>query len=819
MSLDLNVFIGLLAVSGVCLLGARASFLAWSLFAATIPVGLFALGVREPAALASVLLALAAALVLLGPTPVRRALLGRPMLAYFRKVMPRISETEQQALEAGSTWWDADLFSGRPDWRKLLSGPAPRLSAREQAFLDNETEALCALLDDWKISHEDRDLPAEVWRFIREQGFLGMLIPDKEGGLGFSAYAQSCVVTKIASRSVAAAVTVMVPNSLGPGELLVHYGTEEQKKRWLPRLVAGEEIPCFGLTSPEAGSDAGAIPDEGIVAWGRHEGRDVLGIRLQFEKRWITLAPVATLVGLAFKLRDPQGLLGDPDRQDYGITCALIPADHPGVEIGRRHFPGAFMNGPIRGEDVFIPVEWIIGGPEMAGKGWRMLMECLSAGRGISLPALSAAATKVSYRMTGAFSRIRRQFGVSVGEFEGVQEANARIAGLTYMTEASRRLTCAAIDQTSPSVISAIAKLHMTEMMRSVVNDAMDVHGGRAVQMGPRNYMAGVYQSIPIAITVEGANILTRSLMVFGQGAIRCHPYVLGEIEAAQLADGREALRRFDRLFFAHLGHIVANGLRSFWHALTGARFARGVKGSPLDREMKQLSRRAAALAFSADVAMALLGDQLKRRERLSARMGDVLSYLYMGSAVAKMYHDERRLQLDALHHARWSLQHCIAEIDRAFDELLQNLPGLAAGIVRLFCFPLGIRVRPPADRLGSAIATAMMQPGALRDALTQPAYFPADAGDITGRMDAALQEVAAIEPVYVRFIRSLPKGYAPHRLAADLENAVAGGELSRADAAAIRRYDALRRDCLATDAFDELPRYADAEGGVQEAA
>ncbi len=524
-------------------------------------------------------------------------------------------------------------------------------------------------------------------------------------------------------------------------------------------------------------------------------------------------------MGLAFQLRDPDGLL-DGSSRDYGITCALIPAGHPGLEIGRRHFPGAFMNGPIRGENVFIPLDWIIGGPDMAGRGWRMLMECLSAGRGISLPALSAAGTKVSYRMSGAFSRIRRQFGVPVGEFEGVQEANARIAGLTYITEASRRMTALGIDQTSPAVVSAIAKLHMTEMMRTVVNDAMDVHGGRGVQMGPGNYLATIYQSIPIAITVEGANILTRSLMVFGQGAIRCHPYVLDELKAADNPDRKAGLRDFDRLFFAHVSHIVSNGLRAFWHALTGARFARGLRRSPLDGEVRQLSRHSAALAFSADIAMALLGDQLKRRERLSARMGDVLSHLYMASAVVKMYEEEKQFHVDGLDLARWSLRYHLARIEEAFGQLLDNLPTAARMIIRGVCFPAGIRVSEPSDALGSSIARQMMRPSSLRDWLTRPGYFPLAADDITGRMDAALDQLSTIETAYVRFLRSLPRGYAPQHLQDDLRNAVSDGTLTSDEADAIDSYDQLRRSCLATDAFDRLPgAQSGATGLLEEAA
>ncbi|HSW15272.1 MAG TPA: acyl-CoA dehydrogenase, partial [Solimonas sp.] len=571
--------------------------------------------------------------LLLNLRPLRRAVITGPVFGLFKKVLPEMSSTEREALEAGDTWWEAEMFRGRPAWQKLLEFKYTVLTAEEQSFLDNECEELCKLCDDWKIEFEDKDLSPQVWSYIREKKFLAMLIKKEYGGLGFSANAQSAVVTKLATKSITMAVTVMVPNSLGPGELLMHYGTDEQKKQWLPGLVSGKEIPCFGLTGPEVGSDATAMPDLGTVCYGQHEGRKTLGIRLDFSKRYITLAPIATVVGLAFRLRDPDGLLGDKTRTDYGITCALIPAKHEGVEIGRRHYPGAaFHNGTIHGRGVFIPVDWIIGGPAMAGKGWRMLVECLSAGRGISLPALSAAGGQTTYRMTGVYGRFRRQFKVSVGKFEGVQEATGRIAGYAYTLEALRVLTASAVDHCAPSVVTAIAKYHMTELLRKIVSDGMDVMAGKAIQQGPRNFMATAYKTTPVAITVEGANILTRNLMIFGQGAIRCHEYVFPEMEAARDDD----LKKFDQLLFGHIGFSINRAVRAFTLGLSGARLAR----SPVEGEMapyfRRMERYSSCLAFCSDLTMGVLGGKLKFMERLSARLGDVLSQLYIASAVAK---------------------------------------------------------------------------------------------------------------------------------------------------------------------------------------
>ncbi|MGB1581300.1 MAG: acyl-CoA dehydrogenase, partial [Nevskiales bacterium] len=676
--------------------GARLAI--WTAAAAAYLITLYATGSIASTAFGVAGIILAGIATVFNLPTIRRSLLTRHIFAFFKKVLPDMTSTEREALEAGEVWWEAEMFRGKPDWSKLLDFQRTVLTDEEQSFLDTETETLCSMIDDWKIQHEDHDLPKEVWDYIRSKGFMAMLISKEWGGLGFSAYAQSCVVTKIATRSIATAVTVMVPNSLGPGELLMHYGTEEQKKKWLPGLAKGEEIPCFGLTGPEAGSDAGAIPDTGIVCMGEWKGQQTLGMKITFSKRYITLAPVATVVGLALKVYDPDGLLGDPDKTDYGITCALIPADLDGVDIGRRHSPCGtpFMNGPIFATDVFVPIDFIIGGQEKAGKGWRMLVECLSAGRGISLPALSAAAGKASYLSTGAYTRIRRQFKMPVGKFEGVQEAMGRMAGYTYKLEACRSLTASAVDNLAPSVVTAMMKYHMTEMMRQVLIDAMDIHGGRGVMQGPRNYLASAYQAVPIAITVEGANILTRNLMIYGQGSIRCHPYVFPEMEAARNDD----LDEFDRLFWSHIGFSLNRGVRALTLGLSAGRLAQAPVAGSMARYYRHLTRMSSALAFVSDVTMGVLGGELKRKERLSARLGDVLSHLFIASAVLKYYYDEGEQEGDEA-HAEWAVQHSLHEIDKAFNEFFANFPNRFIGnFLKFMAFPLGRSYKAPKDDL-----------------------------------------------------------------------------------------------------------------------
>jgi acyl-CoA dehydrogenase len=773
-------------------------------------------GLYAGGAFGGVGLAIAAALflppaILFNVTPLRRSIVTKPIYTLFRKILPEMNRTEREALEAGQVWWEAEMFRGRPDWSRLLDFKMTELTDDERRFLNEDTDQLCAMLDDWQINFELKDLPPEVWQFIRDKGFFAMLIPKSHGGLGFSAYAQSCVVAKIATRSLTAAVTVMVPNSLGPGELLVHYGTEEQQKQWLPGLISGKEIPCFALTGPEVGSDATAMPDTGVVEKRSVNGKEVVGLRLNFSKRYITLAPVASLVGLAFRLKDPEGLLGDPDKVDYGITCALIPADTEGVEIGRRHYPGAaFMNGPVKGKDVFVPLDAIIGGPEQAGNGWRMLVECLSAGRGISLPALSTATGKGMYGITAAYAKVRRQFGVPIGKFEGVQEALGKIGGLAYILEASRNLTASAVDHCTPSVVTAMMKYHMTEMMRQCITASMDIHSGRTIIMGPRNYLAAAYQATPVAITVEGANIMTRNLMVFGQGAIRCHPYVYPEMEAAKNPDFDAGLAEFDRLVFGHIGFALNRGIRAFTLGLTNGRLA----GTPVQGEMagyyRHLERFSASLAFTADVAMGVLGGELKLRERISARLGDVLSHLYMASAVLKYHHEEANSAQDDS-HAHWALQYHLAEIEQALYEVAKNFPVKAVRpILRWTTLPRGRKFDGPSDSLNGKVSEQMLEidyDSDFAQRLRYDVYVGEDENDPAGRILRAYEKLREVEPFYEVFLKAVKTGeVAGEGIEEQLDDAVEKGVLDKAQARGIAEYDPLRYDAILTDDFS--PEY-----------
>ncbi|HKJ74116.1 MAG TPA: acyl-CoA dehydrogenase [Alphaproteobacteria bacterium] len=650
----------------------------------------------------------------------RRNTITRPIFSWARRALPTMSETEREALEAGDVWWDADLFSGNPDWEKLRGTPAAALSEEEQAFLDGPVEELCGMLDDWRISWELRDLPPDVWEFLRKNKFFGMIIPKSHGGLGFSAYAHSEVVRKISTYSVTAAVTVMVPNSLGPGELLHQFGTEEQQKYWLPRLAAGEEIPCFGLTSPEAGSDAASMIDTGVLCRGAFEGDNVLGIRLNWHKRYITLGPVATVLGLAFKLEDPDHLLSS--REDLGITVALVPTDLDGVQIGRRHLPAlqVFQNGPNWGKDVFIPIDHVIGGEAQIGKGWKMLMSALAAGRGISLPSLSAAGAVFTAHTTGAYARVRQQFNLPIGKFEGVQERLAALAGNAYLLDAARRLTCAGLDEGRKlAVVSAILKSHATDRLRDSVNDAMDVHAGKAVIEGPLNYLGSLYRAVPVGITVEGANILTRNLIIFGQGAIRCHPYLLAEMSALENKDRKAALADFDKAFWSHVGHAIATWCRASARAWSGGRTSPAPDEPKLARHYKQLGRYAAGFALTADIALLTLGGALKRKEMLSARLGDILSELYLLSAVLKRWEDEDRHDED-LPLVDYCCERGYATIERRFAEIFANMPGRAmAGLLKFFVQPFGMRRKGPTDALARHCAELLLEPSATRDRLT----------------------------------------------------------------------------------------------------
>ena len=702
-------------------------------------------------------LLLAAVAVPLNVVTLRRDLLSRRAFAAFRSVLPPMSETERDALEAGTVGWEGRLFGGAPDWRELHALPAPRLSADERAFLDGPVETLCAMLDEWEITHERADLPPAAWEYLKAHGFFAMIIPKRYGGLEFSAYAHSQVLGKIASRSPTTASMVAVPNSLGPGELLLLYGTEAQKNHYLPRLARGDEIPCFALTGPTAGSDAASLPDVGVVCRGEWQGEDVLGMRLTFNKRYITLAPIATVIGLAFRLRDPDGLLGGAE--DRGITLALIPRETPGLEIGHRHFPLniPFHNGPVRGTDVFVPLEFVIGGQPMVGEGWRMLMECLSVGRSISLPANATGGAKFASYATGAYARIRHQFGLPIGRFEGVEEALARIGGYTYAVDALRSFTAAALDAgEKPAVAGAIAKYHATEYGRIVANDAMDVHGGKGICLGPRNWLGRTWQSVPIAITVEGANILTRSLIIFGQGAVRCHPFVFEEMEAARDPDAEAGLARFDRALFKHVGFAVSNAVRSLWMALTMSRFS-AAPDSPTGRYYQHLNRFAASFALAADVAMLVMGGDLKRREKLSGRLGDLLSHLYITSAILKRFEDEGRQSAD-LPLVEWSLRTQLYRFQEQLHGFLRNFPNRpVALLLRMLSFPLGRTYSAPSDALGHEVANLLMESPSVRSRLCADVYVSSSAEDPVGQLALALQAVTAAEPAMRKQKRGEP--------------------------------------------------------------
>ncbi len=753
-----------------------------------------------------VIIVLATVVAILGIPVLRRLLVSSFILKIFRQILPQVSQTEQEALDAGTVWWDGELFSGHPDWNKLLHYPKPNLTPAEQSFLDHETEQLCAMLDDWDITHVRQDLPPQVWQFIKDKGFFGMIIPREYGGLGFSAQAHSAVVAKVASRSGTAAVTVMVPNSLGPAELLLHYGTPQQKDKYLRRLAQGKEVPCFALTGPFAGSDAGSIPDYGIVCYGEFDGQqNVLGIRVTWEKRYITLAPVATLLGLAFKLYDPDKLIGTESAR--GITLALIPTDTPGVQVGRRHFPlnSAFQNGPTQGKDVFIPMEYIIGGAERIGQGWRMLMECLAAGRSISLPANATGGVKLAARTSGAYCRVRKQFKLPIGKFEGVEEALARIGGNTYMMDAARVLTATALDMgEKPSVISAIVKYHCTERARVVINDAMDVHGGKGICLGSSNYLARGYQQMPIGITVEGANILTRSLIIFGQGAIRAHPYVLKEIQAAHDHDKKRAVHNFDAALFGHISFVLCNTVRAWLFGLTGGRGILVPTGAETRRYYQQLTRYAAAFALAADVSMLVLGGSLKRREKISARLGDVLSQLYLCSATLKRFEDDGRPAED-LPLLHWSMQDALVRIQVAFDGVLQNFPSrFAALLLRALIFPLGKCLAPPSDELGHQVSALLMQPGAARDRLTSGMYLPGDENDAVGALEAALHSTLLCEPLQVKVDVARRKDGQVKALEelARIAEARDKGIINAEEALLLERDYALRRQVIMVDDF-----------------
>ncbi len=790
----------LLLAIGVALLYRGRGYWAW-----LVPGGLalawwWMAGVGSPVLFRVVTGVFGGLALLFGVPALRRWLVSSWVIRLIGPMLPRMGETERIALDAGTVWWDRDLFSGNPDWRKFLAFTPKQLSENERAFLDGPVEELCAMIKEWEV-FQAGDLPPEVWDFIKQHGFFGMIIPEEYGGLEFSAAAHSAVVTKLASRSATAAVTVMVPNSLGPAELILHYGTDEQKRHYLPRLASGEEIPCFALTGPEAGSDAAATQSVGIVCRGTYRDEEVLGMRLNWRKRYITLGPVATIIGLAFRLRDPDRLLAG--EEDRGITCALIPADLPGIEIGARHdaMGVPFQVGPNYGSDVFVPLDFIIGGRERAGQGWRMLMESLAAGRSISLPSLAGASAQLAARVVGAYATVREQFDTPIGRFEGIEEPLARIGGLTYLMNAARTLTAGAVDAgEKPAVLSAIVKAYLTEGMRQVVTDAMDIRAGAAICRGPRNILANAYQAVPIGITVEGANILTRSMIIYGQGAIRSHPHVQEEMRAVMERD----VVRFDRAFFGHVGHVVTNVVRAVLLGLTNGRLLRPPVGGKVKRFFGQLTRMSAAFTVISDAAMATLGGQLKRREKISGRLADALAWMYLGSAALKRYIDEGKPACD-LPFVEWSCVHALHEIQTALVGVLDNLPTRpAAWLLRPLVFPLGARHRPPSDKLGGAVARGLLDDRQACLTLTRDIYVPPPDEPGLGRLDHALDHAVAALGVE-RKIRDAVRAGSLDKAPGDvlLDQAVEVGIITGEERKQVLDADEIRDEVIQVDSFD----------------
>jgi acyl-CoA dehydrogenase len=737
--------------------------------------------------------------------PWRQQLISTPFLRQFRRMLPEISETEQVALDAGTVGWEGELFAGKPDWKILKKQPYLALTVEEQAFIDGPVEELCHMLNSWEITHNDADLNPETWEFLKRNRFFGLIIPKEYGGLGFSAMAHRAVLQKLSSVCAVAASTVAVPNSLGPGELLLHYGTEEQKNHFLPRLARGEEIPCFGLTGPTAGSDATSIPDHGFVCKGKYKGKEVLGIRMNFDKRYITLAPVATIIGIAFRMYDPEGLLGE--KEDMGISLALIPRGTKGMEIGRRHMPLnlPFQNGPILGKDVFVPLESLIGGIEMAGQGWRMLVECLSVGRAISLPSTSTGGAKVGALATGAYSRIRRQFNMPIGRFEGIEAALARIASNAYATSALSRMTATAVDLgEKPAVPSAIAKYHTTEMARELIRDAMDVHGGKGVIMGPRNYLGRGWEGVPVSITVEGANIMTRNLMIFGQGAIRCHPYVLKEMEAARIDNPGKRIDLFDHLLFSHVGYSIRNAVRTLVLGMSFGKFAMVPHDRKTAKYYKKLSRYSAALSFVSDISMLTLGGKLKQKEHISARLGDVLSHLYICSAMLKRYESEGRPVADQAILA-WAFHSSIYKTQRALRLVVDNFPNrYMRFMLRFVVFPFGRREKAPGDRLTHRVAQLLMVPSDTRDRLTHGVFMSETSNHPVCFMERALPQVIHAEPLERRLLKALKHGEISGITWNDqVKDALDKSILSKEEVDILVRVRELVAEIIAVDDFD----------------
>ncbi|MGY0558811.1 acyl-CoA dehydrogenase [Lysobacter sp. A421] len=796
-------FLLLLLISGV------AAYHRWRLpvWVALVAVALVACWLLGANAIATIIAGLVMAVIavpLLLPQ-IRLPFITTPLLGFYTKILPPLSETERVALEAGTVGFEGELFSGKPDWRVLLDQPAPRLSAEEQAFLDGPCEQLCAMTNDWDITHVRADLPPEMWEFIKTNKFFGMIVPKEYGGLGFSALANHKVIQKLASISAVVSSTVGVPNSLGPAELLMHYGTEEQKDHYLPRLADGREVPCFALTGPWAGSDATSIPDFGIVCMGEWNGANVVGVKLTFDKRYITLAPVATLIGMAFRMYDPDAILGDV--RDIGISLALLPRDTAGIDIGRRHFPlnSPFQNGPLQGREVFIPLSQLIGGEAQAGKGWQMLVEVLSIGRSITLPSTASGGSKLGAVVTGAYARIRKQFGLSIGRFEGVQEALARIAGNAYTISALSESTAAAVTRgENPAVPSTIAKYHCTELGRQVAQDAMDIHGGKGIILGPKNYLGRSWQAAPIAITVEGANIMTRSLMIFGQGAILCHPWVLKEMKAAMLPDGPERVREFDHNLFGHIGFAISNAVRSLWFGMTGASIGTAPGDAYTRRYYRKLNRYSAALALCADTSMLMLGGKLKFKESLSGRLGDVLSQLYIASALLKRYQDQGCPETDQPLLA-WAFHNAVHKAEIAFSGALRNFPIRPVGwLLWVLVFPVGRRAQAPSDRLGHRAASLLMSPNAARDRLAEGIFLTPMASNPAGRINSYLQAAILAEPVERKFLKAMKNSDIESlTFAEQLDEGVREGWISADERGQLEALREMTIDTISVDDFD----------------
>ena len=807
-----------LAALAVTLLYHGASYRAWVVPGALALVGWGVGGVDSPLLFGAVSGGFGGLALIFGVPPIRRQIVSGWVMRLVLPRLPRMGETERVALEAGTVWWDGELFSGDPDWRKLLDFSRRDLSERERAFLDGPVDELCAKIKEWEVAQAG-DLSGDTWDFIKQHRFFGMIIPETYGGLGFSAAAHSAVVTKLASRSMTATLTVMVPNSLGPADLLLHYGTEAQKRYYLPRLAAGEEIPCFALTGPEAGSDAAATQSTGVVCRGRHGGEEVLGMRLNWHKRYITLGPVATVIGLAFRLLDPDGLIGE--EKDLGITCALIPTDLPGIEIGARHDPMgvSFQNGPNYGKDVFVPLDFIIGGRDMAGQGWRMVMESLAVGRSISLPALAGGASQLAARVVAAYATVREQFDTPIGRFEGIEEPLARIGGLTYLINSARRLTAGAVDAgEKPSVLSAIVKAYLTECMRRVVSDAMDIRAGAAICRGPRNVLANTYQAVPTGITGEGANILTRSMIIYGQGAIRAHPYVEEEMRAGAEHD----VARFDRAFFGHVGYGASNAVRAVLLGLANGRLAQPPVGGKVKRYFGQLTRMSAAFAIVSDAAIVTLGGQLKRREKISGRLADALAWMYLASAALKQYIDEGAPARD-LPFVEWSCLHALHQIQEALVGVLLNLPNRpVAWLLRPLVFPLGARHRPPSDELGGAVAGAVLDDRQACLSLTRDMYVPQASEPGLGRLDAALDGAVAalaVEKKVRDAVRAGRLDKAPGDVLLDQSvrlNIITAEELQCVIDADVVRDEVIQVDSFEPEAFPSRRAWRAAEEALQ---